>query len=277
MVLDVAGALGDERVGVLFELGEDFRQRLPDDVGQDVQPAAVRHPDDRFLHMLVGCFRKYLGEHRDGGFGTLRARTACVRRNACAGSVRTLGRDQAAKGLAANLRRERDTRLWGLDPALDPGLFTGILDVPILDADLLAVGLAQDGQDLAQGSAFEAAEAAGDELAVEVPHGQPISGRVQFGVVQGMGAERIEVGDQMPTDAVQVDELQHSDLFFEVLTTDGAARTRPGCDRAPIESARRAAAGPRKFPRRTGRLPSSRSCTVPRYCPDSAPWMIRWS
>jgi hypothetical protein len=46
--------------------------------------------------------------------------------------------------------------------------------VHVLDADGAAVGVAQDAQDLAQLQEGLAAEAAGGELAVEVPQGEPV-------------------------------------------------------------------------------------------------------
>ena len=48
--IDSQRALGD---GV-FELGEDLRVRLLEDVRQDVQAAAMRHPDDRVTRALAG-------------------------------------------------------------------------------------------------------------------------------------------------------------------------------------------------------------------------------
>ena len=46
VVLHVAGAVRRLRVEVPLELGEDLLVRLADDVGQHVEPAAVRHADD---------------------------------------------------------------------------------------------------------------------------------------------------------------------------------------------------------------------------------------
>ena len=51
------------------------------------------------------------------------------------------------------------------------------------------------------------AEGAGEEFAVEVPDGEAVGGGVELGVVAGLGAERIEIGDQVAAHAVGVDQL----------------------------------------------------------------------
>ena len=55
------------------------------------------------------------------------------------------------------------------DLAADPFLFFFALDVAVFDTDLAAVGTTQDAEDAAQRRSLFAVQAAGDELAVEVP------------------------------------------------------------------------------------------------------------
>ena len=74
-----------------------------------------------------------------------------------------------------------------------------------------------------------AAEVAGVELAVEIPHGQAVSQRVEFGIVGDLGAQRIELGQQMAAHAEGMDEL--NDRGFLDGVDRGAAgrraRSRP--------------------------------------------------
>ena len=64
-----------------------------------------------------------------------------------------------------------------LDLLLDPRLLVGLLDVHVLDADGARVRVAQDAEDVAQRHDALAREAAGGELAVEVPDREtPVDG-----------------------------------------------------------------------------------------------------
>ena len=55
VVLDVARApLQLRRPADTLELGEDGSQRLVHDMGEDVEPPAMRHPDDDLLHPEAG-------------------------------------------------------------------------------------------------------------------------------------------------------------------------------------------------------------------------------
>ena len=53
VVLDVAGPLDRLRVLLALELAEDLAVGLAGDVGQHVEPAAVRHPDADLVHPVV--------------------------------------------------------------------------------------------------------------------------------------------------------------------------------------------------------------------------------
>ena len=70
MVLDVTGAVRLRRVEVALELAEDLRVRLADDVGQHVEPAAVRHADDHLVEPVFGGLVEHGVHHRNDGLGT---------------------------------------------------------------------------------------------------------------------------------------------------------------------------------------------------------------
>ena len=94
-----------------------------------------------------------------------------------------------------------------LDPVLDPLALLGVLDVHVLDADRAAVGVAQDAEDVAQLHERLAAEAAGRELAVEVPQRQAVGDDVEVGVAALVVLQRVGVGHQVAAHAVGVDQL----------------------------------------------------------------------
>ena len=100
-----------------------------------------------------------------------------------------------------------------LDLGLDPALLLGVLDVHVLDADGPAVGVAQHAEQLAELHAIDAADAAGEELAVEVPDRQPVGERVELDRHHRvLPAQRVEVGDEMA--ANPVDANQRGDLHL---------------------------------------------------------------
>ena len=111
-----------------------------------------------------------------------------------------------------------------LDLLLDPALLLRVLDVHVLDADRAAVGVAQHVEDVAERHALAPAEAAGEELAVEVPDREPVGGRVELDRHVGLlPAERVEVGDQVAAHAVDADEVGDRHLLLEhrLLAVDG--------------------------------------------------------
>ena len=105
--------------------------------------------------------------------------------------------------------------LDALDLGLDPALLLGVLDVHVLDADRAAVGVAQHAEQVAELHLLDAADAAGEELAVEVPDRQPVRRRVELlGHHRLLPAQRVEVGDEVAADAVDAD--QRGDLHLLV-------------------------------------------------------------
>ena len=108
-------------------------------------------------------------------------------------------------------------RLRPLDPRLDPLALLGVLDVHVLDADGAAVRVAQDPEDVAQLGDRRAAEAAGGELAVEVPQRQAVPGHVEVGVPALAVLQRVGVGHQVAAHAVRVDELLDAGALVDVV------------------------------------------------------------
>src|ERR1019366_3907815 len=129
-----------------------------------------------------------------------------------------LARHHGAHDAHAGVAVERPVVGLGLHALLQPALLLRHLDIHVLAADFAAIGLAQGLQDFAQGRhrfgcAFVArkaprfGEAAGEEFAVQIPDGEAVGFGVEFGVVAGFGAQRVEIGDQVAAHAVGVDHL----------------------------------------------------------------------
>ena len=88
VVLHVAGTVRLRRVQVALELAEDLRVRLADDVGQHVEPAAVRHADDDFVEGVFGGLVDHGVHHRDDGLGALEREPLLAQRTWSAGTSR---------------------------------------------------------------------------------------------------------------------------------------------------------------------------------------------
>ena len=71
VVLHVAGAVRLAGVEVALELAEDLADRLADDVGQHVEPAAVRHADDDLVELVLGGLVQHGVQQRDDGLAAL--------------------------------------------------------------------------------------------------------------------------------------------------------------------------------------------------------------
>ncbi len=125
-----------------------------------------------------------------------------------------LGRVEPAQDVA--LLTRLDHHAGPFDLALDPGLLHRLLDVHVLDADRAAVRVAQQVQQGAQSHAVLTADAVGQELAVEVPDGQAVGLRRQLGMhVRLFGGQRIEIGDEVASHPMGVDQLVDPHLLLE--------------------------------------------------------------
>ena len=131
-------------------------------------------------------------------------------------ALEDLGRVEAAEDVPLLLEVERAG--LALDVLLDPALLLGILNVHVLDGERAAVGVAQHVEDLVERGHVAPGQAVGDELARQVPDGEPVGQRVELGVdVRRLGVERVEVGDEVAAHPVHVDERLHVHLLDEAL------------------------------------------------------------
>ncbi len=143
MVFDVARALDFLRVRrVALEFGEDRGERLAEEIRKDIEPAAVRHPDDELLHAELAATLDDLFERRDKRFGALdpeplRARIALVQK-----ALEGFRHSQALEDGALALGGEVGLVAGSFDSFLDPRLLGRVLDVHVFDADMVAIGLA---------------------------------------------------------------------------------------------------------------------------------------
>src|SRR5439155_27245552 len=147
---DVAGALAVVGLeGAALELVEDGAVRLAHDVGEYVEAPAVRHANDDLLDAELAATLDDLLERRHHGLGAVEAEALGTRVFHVGELLEQLGLDQLVEDRLLALDGEGDVLVLALDALLDPGLLLRRRYGHELDADLLAIGAAQDPQDLA--------------------------------------------------------------------------------------------------------------------------------
>ena len=205
MVFHVSRPLHRLGIQIAFELLEDLAVGLADDVGQDVEPAPVGHAHDRLVEALAdGRFEDRV-EDDDGRLGTFEAEPLLADVAGVEESLEDLGGIEAIQDVPLLLGGDHGGHTF--DMLLDPALLLDVLDVHVLDAEGPAVRVAQQVEDLVQGGGVLAGETVGHERPGQVPDGQSVVERVELGMeLRRHGVQRIEVGDQMATDPVHVDE-----------------------------------------------------------------------
>ena len=211
MVLDVAGAAARARrhdVDVLLalELGQDLGVRPADRVRQHVQPAAVRHAHERVAHARVGGQPERLVEHRDQGVEALDREALRADERAVQVDLERLGVGEPRQHALLLLGRQRAAVLARLDAVAQPHALLVVGDVLDLVGDRAAVRLAQVGERLGERRArhLDAQDVRGDLL--HDLRREPDRRRLERGVADRLGAERVEARGEVPVRAVRLDQ-----------------------------------------------------------------------
>ncbi len=98
----------------------------------------------------------------------------------------------------------------------------------VLDPERPAVGVSQRVEDFVEGRHVLAGQAVGHEVPGQVPDGQPVVERVELGMELGrLGVQRVEVGDQVATHPVHVDERLDMDLLQQTVVLTVGRVVRP--------------------------------------------------
>ena len=210
VVLHVAGAfdlVGRRRAA--FELVEDRAVRLRHHLRQHVESAAVRHADHDLFDAERAAALDDLLQRRDHRLAAVEAEPLGAGEFQVAELLEALGFDQLVKDRALALAGEVDLLVAAFDALLHPGFLRRIGDVHELDAERLAVGAAQDRDNLADGGELQPQHLVEEDLAVEVCIGEAVGARIELLLVLlRLDLERIELGMEMATHPVGADQHQ---------------------------------------------------------------------
>ncbi len=217
VVLHVAGALHGLRVLRALELAEDLAVGLAGDVGQHVEAAAVGHADRDLVEAGLGRTlqdRSSSSAIVDSPPSRLKRfwpTYLVCRKVSNASASLSLPRMRICSSLVGLLVRLLE-RAPGTS-ARCAGSWMCMYSMPIG----AAVRVAQHAEDVAQQRRALAAEAADDELAVEVPEGEAVAADLEVGVRALPVLERVDVGHQVAAHAERVDQLLHAGGLDDVV------------------------------------------------------------
>src|SRR5262249_28291606 len=148
-----------------------------------------------FLHAERAAPLDDLLERRDHRFAAVESETLGAGKLEIAEVLKAFGFHQLVEDCALALAREADLLVGPLDAFLNPAFLGGIGDVHEFDTESLAVGAAQDDQDLAQRRELEPEHAIEKDTPVYVGVTKTVGARIEvLFVLWVLEAERIEIG-----------------------------------------------------------------------------------
>ena len=210
-----------------LELAEELTVCLPGDVGEHVEPAAVRHADRHLVE--AGAHRCLEIVSRSGMVVSPPSRlkrfcpTYLVCRNVSNASASlSLLEDAAAACRVEGFRTAAPPCSW------IQACCCRIRDVHVLDAGCAAVRVAQHARGCRAAGRASSAEPARDELAVEIPEGQAVAADLEVGMRALLVLERVDVGHQVAPHAERVDRVP--------ARARSCRASRPGRPRCPRPS-----------------------------------------
>src|SRR5580698_612766 len=159
---------------------EDGAMRLGHHLRQHVEPAAMRHADDDLAHAERAAALDDLLQRRDHRFAAVEAEAFCAGELQIAEFLKTFGFDKLVEDGALALAGERNLLVGPFDALLNPALLGAVGDVQKFDAQRLAIGAAQDADDLMDGAEFEAEHLVEEYRAVEIGIAKTVGARIKL-------------------------------------------------------------------------------------------------
>src|SRR4051795_11450009 len=230
MVFDVAGAFDGVGIGrAALELVEQRAVRLAHHLRQHVEAAAMRHTEHDLLHAEIAAALDDLLQRRDQRLSPIEPEALGAGELDVAEFFETLRLDQLVEDRALALAGESDLLVGALNALLNPAFLLRVRDVHELDAHRLAVGAAQDRDDLAHGAGFKTEDLVEEYLAIHVGFAEGVTARIELLVVLGtFEAEWIQIGMEVAADAVGADQHQRMDGIARRLLHIGRAELDTG-------------------------------------------------
>src|SRR5713226_8642055 len=192
---------------------------MTDDISQHIQTPPVRHAHRNLFNAQVARALDQLIEQGNDRFTAFDRKAFLAEVLGVQKALELFGRDQLPENSLLDFyidRRGFDELAANL--FTQPKLFFLTLNMPVFGAHLTAVGALLNVQNLAQRGAFSAGQATGNKQTIQVPNRQVVGFDVEFRMIkQRHRVQRIDVGDQMATHAIGIDQFHHVRLSNRLL------------------------------------------------------------
>ena len=232
VVLDVARAAQLGQVVLALELAEQILRRLAEQIDQHVQPAAMRHADDRLLDAGAAAPLHQIVEQRDQAVAALEREALLAHVLGVQIALQSLGRGQLPEDVLLFLDAEPLGHARGLEIVLQPQPFVGVRHVRELRADGVGVDELEQRQDVLQASRASAAPRCGYRCRTRSRDPRPtdrnIPSRAHTAAARSCRPSGSRWRDQMPAVRIHLDETRYRALLGRrVIDVRHAAQRRP--------------------------------------------------
>ena len=215
MVFDIPGPMPGDLVVLALELREQLRRTLAEDIDQHIEATAMRHADDNLPRRGPPGALDQLIQQWDQAVRTLQRKALLADIAGMQVLLQATRSDQALQHVQTRLLWQLDLAMVQFDALLQPALLRGIGDVHVLEADGAAIGAVERRQQVLQHHPRRgAAKRTNVILAFQIHGVEPMKFRRQIGRARAwIQVQRVEVGRQVTTKPIGVDQLQYPGLL----------------------------------------------------------------
>ncbi|OPZ13663.1 MAG: hypothetical protein BWZ10_02004 [candidate division BRC1 bacterium ADurb.BinA364] len=242
VVFDIVAADVQLRL-VILEFAENFARAFAHDVGQHIEPAAVRHAQHDLAHPVFARLLDRQIEQRNQAFGAFERETFGAGEVALDELFEDRRVGQAGQDAQLRLARQLQAVQRRFHSPLQPLADRQIVDVHELRPDAAAIRGAQAFEDFAPLHRPAVAQRSAGEGQFHILVGQAVIGRLELRNLGRGHAERIEPRHDMAAHAMVADQLVDVVLQGDALVL--ARTSRPIAKRASEEPRRLDARRPR--------------------------------
>src|SRR5689334_8249383 len=188
-----------------LELVEDRPVRLAHDIGEHVEPPAMRHANNDLLKSELPAALNHLLERRHQGFAAVQTEALGAGIFYIEEALEDFGLNQFLQDRLPPLLGE--AYLVAFHAVLDPRPLFGIRNVHVLGADMAGIGSLQNAEHLTQRAELKPERAADIDLTVIIGLGEAVGFGLELGMLAaGDELEWIKMGGEVTARAIGADK-----------------------------------------------------------------------